>query len=150
MDQPKTHSSIRGVTLLDVLEDTSGGEIESVLNDDRGLSQVVKDEEFMNEIVVVHVHSSTNENDPPHFILSVNGTSQPVFRGHNTPIKRKYLEVLARMKTTRFTQPARDNMNPEPGNALIPHTGMVYPFQVIEDKNPRGGAWLSAILQENV
>lgn len=146
----KNKSSIRGVQFLDVLEDTSGGEIESVLNDDSGLTQVVKDEAFMNEVVVVHAHASTNENDPPHFILSVNGTNQPVFRGQNTPMKRKYLEVLARMKTTNFTQPPRDNMNPEPGNALIPHTGMVYPFQVIEDKNPRGPAWLSAILQENV
>lgn len=140
--------TINGV--VNVLDDVSGGEIEAVLNRDPAILKKVADEEvFMNEIVTVFVHPSTNPNDPPHFILSVNGMNQPVFRGQATPMRRKYLEVMARMKETRYTQPARDMMNPEAGNAMLPATGVVYPFQILEDKNPRGFAWLQAILSEN-
>lgn len=140
--------TINGV--VNVLDDVSGGEIEAVLNrDPHILKKIVDEEAFMNEVVWVYVHPSTNANDPPHFILSVNGTNQPVFRGEKTPMKRKYLEVLARMKETRYTQPSRDMMNPEVGNQLLPATGVCYPFQILEDKNPRGFPWLQAILSEN-
>lgn len=135
---------------VSVLEDTSGGEFEAIVTQDPGLQkQILEEEVFMNEIVEVYCYPSTNENEPPHFTLSVNGTNQPVFRGSVTPMKRKYLEVLARMKQTAFTQPARDIMNPEAGNQLIGRTALVYPFELRKDPNPRGPAWLAAIVSEN-
>lgn len=135
---------------VNVLDDTGdvGLELDPVVTSDKGLSRVLADEAFMNEIVVVHVHSSQNQADPPHFILNVNGTNQPVIRGHDNPMRRKYLEVLARMKATSFSQPERNPMSPDAGNQLIPHTSMVYPFNVVRDDNPRGPAWLSAVMAE--
>ncbi len=112
------------------------------------IRKIASDEAFMHEIVTVLVHPSANENDPQHFVLNVNNTNQPVFRGAPTPIRRKYLEVLARMKETKYTQPQRDMANPELGNQVIGRTALVYPFEVLEDKNPRGAEWLRGILAE--
>jgi len=115
---------------------------------DHTLAAVLDQAKFMEEVCDVYVHSGSNETDPGHFILNVNGINQPVFRGQVTPMRRKYLEVLARMKETKFSQPARDSGNPEPGNALIPRTMQVHPFEVRNDPNRLGPAWLRQILAE--
>ena len=68
----------------------------------KDLRDVVNSEAFMNEMVVVVVHPTTDENQPGNFLLNVNGVNQPVMRGIPTLMKRKYLEVLARMKETKY------------------------------------------------
>ena len=138
-------SRVIGVTVADDTGNVLG--IENI-RADHTLSKVLEQEQFMEEVCKVYVHSSANEGDPGHFILNVNGINQPVFRNETTPMRRKYLEVLARMKETKFSQPTRDSGNPEPGNALIPRTVQVYPFQVEHDPNPLGAAWLRQILAE--
>jgi hypothetical protein len=115
---------------------------------DADLKQLARDAAFMEEEVVIEIVSATTENDPPCVVLNVNGVNQPVWRGVPSPIKRKYLEVLARMKETRYSQLATNYINPEVSNALQPRTGIVYPFQVISDKNPKGAPWLRRILAE--
>jgi len=115
---------------------------------DHTLSKVLEQEKFMEEILDVYVHSSSNENDPPHGIVNCNGINQPFFRGEVTPMRRKYVEILARMKETKYSQPAQNMMNPEAGNVVIPRTMNVYPFQVNKDPNPLGPAWLQHILLE--
>lgn len=115
---------------------------------DHTLAKVLNQEKFMEEECDVYVHSSSNENDPTHFILNVNGLNQPVFRNQVTPMRRKYLEVLARMKETKFSQPAMNMGNPEASNTVVPRTVQVYPFEVRRDPNPLGPAWLHHILAE--
>ena len=110
--------------------------------------QLASDEAFMEERVTIVIHPTTDENQPNHVILNVNGTNQPVIRGVPTSIKRKYLEVLARMKETKYSQPQRDMANPEYGNQVIGRTALVYPFDVQEDANPKGRAWLQNIMAE--
>lgn len=104
----------------------------------------------MNEIVEVLVHSSSDENAPDHFILNVNGVNQPVFRGNVTPMKRMFLEVLARMKETKYSQRTMDFSAPERSNQIIPRTAQVYPFEIVKDPNRNGSAWLHKILSERV
>lgn len=110
--------------------------------------QLAADEAFMEERVTIVIHPTTDENQPGHVILNVNGVNQPVVRGVPTTIKRKYLEVLARMKETKYSQPQRDMANPEYGNQVIGRTALVYPFDVQEDANPKGRAWLQNIMAE--
>lgn len=138
-------SKIIGVAVADDTGDVLG--IESI-RADHTLSKVLDQEKFMEEVCDVYVHSSANENDPPHFILNVNGFNQPVFRGQVTPMRRKYIEVLARMKETKYSQPAMNMANPEAGNVVIPRTMQVYPFEVRRDPNRLGPAWLSNVLAE--
>lgn len=104
-------------------------------------------EKFMNEFVIVEVAETTNENEAPSIVLSVNGLTQPVFRGQPTKMRRMFVEVLARCKESKYTQ---HQINPnEPDRIeLRQKTALAYPFQVLEDDNPRGRAWLRAVLSE--
>lgn len=111
--------------------------------------QTISEEEFMNELLVIEISPSTSEEDNPIVPLNVNGNPHPVARGFPVEIRRKFVEILARCKETKYKQPTRDMMNPEAGNALIGRTALTYPFQVLEDKNPKGRAWLQAVLAEN-
>lgn len=122
--------------------------IDTVANGD--LSQLARDESFMNEIVRIRLATTTDVNAPPYATVTVNDVNNRVHlpRGVVIPVKRLHVEVLARMRETRFTQPVRNMMDPEAGNFLIPHHGQCYPFEVIEDRNPRGRAWLESVLSE--
>ena len=104
---------------------------------------------FMEEPVKVMVHDSTNPNDDP-FPEVLNGgdrNRQYFIRGQEQVVKRKYIEVLARMKRTTYSQEKYKDGNGDDAYRQIPHTALRVPFAVIEDSE-RGRQWLKAILQE--
>lgn len=109
--------------------------------------QLAADEAFMNEVVTVMVHSTTDENQAPHIIINCNGTNQPIVRGVPTKIRRKYLEILARMKETKYTQVTPNPAAPDVSELKARH-GLAYPFELMDDPNPRGRAWLTNVLAE--
>ena len=137
-----SRSPVKGIELHDdqTVVDTVAGNVD--------FGKLAADEAFMNEHVTIMIHPTTDENQPNHVILNVNGVNQPVVRGVQTVVKRKYLEVLARMKETKYSQPQRDMSNPEYGNQVIGRTALVYPFDVLSDNNPKGRAWLHNIMAE--
>ena len=104
-------------------------------------------EAFMNEKVNIIIHDSQSEDDLKVVVLSVNGINHPVMRGEETPVKRFFVESLARAKTTHNKQLPRTPENAD-RNDLIPRVSLSYPFSIIEDRNPKGGQWLRAILGE--
>jgi len=113
----------------------------------RDFSKLASDEAFMNELVTVMVHSTTDENQPNHVVVNCNGMNQPLIRGVPTTVKRKYVEILARMKETKYTQVTRNASAPEQIDMIARH-GLSFPFDLVEDKNPRGRAWLQNVLAE--
>jgi hypothetical protein len=113
----------------------------------RDFSKIAADEAFMNEMVTVMVHSTTDENQPNHVVVNCNGMNQPLIRGVPTTVKRKYVEILARMKETKYTQVTRNPAAPDQIDMVARH-GLSYPFDLIEDNNPRGRAWLQNVLAE--
>lgn len=113
----------------------------------RDFSKLAADEAFMNELVTVMVHSTTDENQPNHVVVNCNGMNQPLIRGVPTTVKRKYVEILARMKETKYTQVTRNASAPEQIDMIARH-GLSFPFDLVEDKNPRGRAWLQNVLTE--
>lgn len=110
-------------------------------------SVLAASEAFMNEQVLIMVHSTTDENQSPHVLVNCNGTNQPIIRGVPTTVRRKYLEILARMKETRYTQMTPNPAAPDLTEMRARH-GLAYPFDLIEDKNPKGRAWLNNVLAE--
>ena len=114
---------------------------------ERDLHSLAQDEQFMNEILTVTVHPVSDENAPPYVILNVNGVSQPIARGIEQKVKRKFVEVLARMKETKYTQ-IQNNVADPSDRSLIGRSGLCYPFEVVSDPNRKGRAWLSKILAE--
>ena len=112
-----------------------------------GLRELAASEAFMNEMVEVMVHASTDENQSPHVILNCNGTNQPILRGVPMRVRRKYVEILARMKETKYSQITRNPGAPDQIDMIARH-GLAYPFEMLSDENPRGRAWLQNVLAE--
>lgn len=132
------------MTGVEIIDDEPVIETVSASKDFR---QLAADEAFMNELVTVMVHSTTDENQAPHIIVNCNGVNQPIMRGIPTKIRRKYLEILARMKETKYTQVTPNPAAPDVSE-LRPRHGLAYPFEVVDDENPRGRAWLQNVLAE--
>jgi hypothetical protein len=109
--------------------------------------QMAASEAFMNEFVESMIHSTTDENQAPHIIVNCNGVNQPIIRGVPTKVRRKYVEILARMKETKYSQVTPNPAAPDVSEMRARH-GLAYPFEVIDDKNPRGRAWLQNVLAE--
>ena len=129
---------------IDILDDS---EIVEPVTGNRDFKKMMKEESFMEEVVTLMIHPTTNENEPPYAHLNVNGFNQVIPRGQNVPVRRKYVEVLARMKETRYTQMTPNPSEPD-RSVMVARHGLAFPFSVVEDKNPKGRAWLDQILAE--
>lgn len=101
---------------------------------------------FMEEMVEVLVHESTDKNAEPMVEVYNNGTVQRFARGRSQICKRKYLEVLARAKETSIATNEDTNRNGEKYYRVDKYTALKYPFSVIRDDNPKGQAWLKSVL----
>ncbi|OGT57516.1 MAG: hypothetical protein A3E01_08230 [Gammaproteobacteria bacterium RIFCSPHIGHO2_12_FULL_63_22] len=100
---------------------------------------------FMEDVLIVNIHDSTNPTDDPTPMVWNDGVSMLLIRGKEQPVKRKFVEILARMKRVTFTQERLPNNE---GYRNVPHSALLVPFAVVSDPNVRGGAWLKAILAE--
>lgn len=109
--------------------------------------ELAAEESFMNELVTIMIHSTTDENQAPHVIVNCNGVNQPIMRGIPMQVKRKYVEILAHMKETKYSQVTRNPSAPDQIELIARH-GLSYPFDLVEDNNPRGRAWLNHVLAE--
>ena len=113
------------------------------------LGKIAAEEAFMAEEVTVVIMPTTDPNAPPYATINVNGEMKVIQRNVPTRVKRKHLEVLARMKETRWLQNVPDGyIGQIDASSLRGHTGFAYPFTVTEDKNPKGGAWLANVMAE--
>ena len=108
-------------------------------------------EAFMHEEVLIIV-SPAKENGSLEVITpNVNGINQPIVRGQQIPVKRKYIEALARAHTIGYEQRVQNPSMPE-NIQMLAKAVPDYPFEVIED-TPKGKAWLKGVrerLQQEV
>ena len=132
---------IQGMEIID------NAEIVETVSESLDFRSLAASEAFMNEMVTVMVHSTTDENQPPQVIINCNGMNQPIMRGYPTSVRRKYVEILARMKETKYSQVTRNPSAPDQIDLVARH-GLSYPFELVEDANPRGRAWLQNVLAE--
>lgn len=103
---------------------------------------------FNEEKVTVMIHEDTDPNAENPVQVAVNGVNQFFFRGQAQEVRRKYVEVLARCKRTRIATPEVTDSSGARTNLVRQATSLRYPFQVIHDPNPKGAAWLKAIMTE--
>lgn len=110
---------------------------------------IAAEEEFMNEFLVIEVPASNNENEAPHVVVNCNGTNQVIMRGVPVRVRRKYVEILARAKEIKYRQETRNPAAPDQ-ISMLQTAALSYPFQVHQDPNRKGPAWLLHILNEPV
>lgn len=103
---------------------------------------------FMNEIVEVRIFNSSEEGSDPVPTYTVEGINQPIIRGVWTPVKRKYVESMARTRRSRTLQSRPDPSKPEQ-ILTFEEQSIKDPFE-IRDKNPIGAAWLNSIMSERM
>lgn len=104
-------------------------------------------EDFMNDILTIYVHPSNNKEDNPVIVPNVNGVNQPIVRGQDCRVKRKFVEALARGRDTRYEQKFPDKSEPDK-YIMAPDTVVTNSFVVRKDPHPKGHEWLQAILAE--
>jgi hypothetical protein len=123
--------------------------IEIVEGPTTAMKDWIETEAFMNEKVLVMVQPSNDPNDADMNFVQVwiNGVIQTFKRGNPQWVRRCYVERLARAKATFYSQRIDERLG-ESMNTLSPVKVLRYPFSVLQDKNPNGGAWLQQVLAE--
>jgi hypothetical protein len=101
---------------------------------------------FMEEPVTIRVGTSTDKNAEPVFELNIAGKSELFRRGETKTVKRYFVDHMARMKVTSYSQ--KEVFNAEGIKQVLnePHTALKYDFQMVRDANPLGEHWLKATL----
>lgn len=69
--------------------------------------------------------------------------------GFDWTVKRKYVAILAGAKIDKINTIKGSVTDENPQNRISRITTALVTFSVIEDKNPRGAAWLSELLRRN-
>lgn len=102
---------------------------------------------FMEEPVTVMVHRSREKFAPLVLDFYVNG--KPIWLRVDTPttIPRKYVEVIARAQPMDVRTQIDDEQSDNPINRIVRSMSSQFPFTVVEDKNPKGAAWLAQVMR---
>lgn len=103
---------------------------------------------FLEERVKIVLHESTNPNDQQVVSFAVNGSTIYLTRGVPTVVRRKYLEMILRAKAQDVRVNVVRDANGDVVNRTSKTSALAYPFSVIEDRNPRGAAWLAQRMRE--
>ena len=113
-------------------------------------------EAFMNEVLTVYCDDSPDLNATPKVEVAVNGRRIFIPRGIETnvghdeygrqvPVKRMYIERLARARRTSYRQDMK--VTDETMNKLFRHSALEYPFRVVDDSE-KGREWLKRIMMQ--
>jgi hypothetical protein len=116
-------------------------EVEKIVSDDPD------DVRFMNQEITIILAEPASESDPMFVEVNVNGDYRVGVRGEEMKLRRSHLAVLARAKQSRVRQKKIVNGDGSMGFVEENVLALTYPFQVIEDPDPRrGGPWLRRLL----
>ncbi len=143
-DTPRTLSSTG-----DAADSLSPTVIEPV---DRPLSGMDQEKlamlKFMEDELEIHVHSTSDKWAEQIFEIFVNGKREVFRRNETKRVKRYFVDRLARLKPTTYTQREVVNRDGIKDILFDPHTGLKYPFSVRYDPHPLGNDWLRSVLAE--
>lgn len=103
---------------------------------------------FMAEPVTIRIATTTDKNAEQVFEVNINGKLEFFRRGETKTVSRNFVDRLARLKTTIYSQ--REVINHEGIKDIVydEHTGLKYDFAVVRDDHPRGAEWLKHVLAE--
>ena len=99
------------------------------------------------EPVTVIVQDSGDSKYPdPCISVWVNGKHQLFVRNMRITCKRMYVEALARSRPESYDNQEYTTPDGVRGYRYNRRVAPKYPFQVVQDDNPRGAAWLQTLL----
>lgn len=116
-----------------------------------GLNDKAANLAFFEEIVTINISEGAEKNAERHIFLSVNGQGPGpggipwVPRGQDIQLRRKFVSVLAGARPVRYVNYEDVAPDGERQSKQRASSADRYPFQVVEDQNPRGREWLSKL-----
>jgi hypothetical protein len=117
---------------------------------------------FMEEPVTIMLNPTAEKNAPTAFPVWVNGRMAEILHngkwmeigylpvGQTMTIKRKVLEVIIRAKTDTVHTRVKEMDSERPNNVIERFTSPVHSFSIIEDRSPRGAAWVQELRRRNL
>lgn len=104
---------------------------------------------FMEQVVTIVVADTDDEAQQPVPVAINDGIRQAFIRGIPLEVKRKFVEILGRCKKTGYTNVRYINEQGDESYKAVPHTTLMYPFQILQDPaGLKGMEWLKRILAE--
>jgi hypothetical protein len=101
---------------------------------------------FMDEMVTIRIGTASDPNAEQVFELNIAGRSELFRRGETKRVRRFYVDHMARMKVTAYSQKEVFNAEGIKQYLNVPHTALKYDFAMVRDDNPMGESWLKATL----
>jgi hypothetical protein len=128
-------------------ESMSGGVIERVSempHDDEHTAMLA----FMAEPIEVRIAETSDPEAEQIFEITINGRTELFRRGETKTVPRYYIDRMARLKETRYTN--REVVSADGTRDVVydPRTSLKYDFAITRDTNPLGASWHRAVLLE--
>lgn len=117
---------------------------------------------FNEEPLTIRIEPSSEKHAASAHPIWVNGKGAEVFQngqwqeigylpvGRVLIVKRKCVAVLAGAKFDRISTEVVEVQNENPNNTIRRFTSSAVSFSVLEDRNPKGRAWLSELIRRNM
>lgn len=103
-------------------------------------------EAFMEEMVEVQIHTTSDKDADQVFEIAVNGRRCMFHRGQKKRVKRYFVFGLATARPNHYDNQAYTMNNGARAYRYPVRSGLRYPFNMTRDENPIGEAWLERIL----
>lgn len=163
MARQELHSDTLKIDQHAPFSDTSPYDGDIVLADPSIAKKEYMDElSFMEEPVTIRLEPSSDKNAATAFPVWINGKmAETLVRGKwyetgylpvgvELTVKRKVLEVIIRAKIDTIHTQVQNMESDRPNNVVQRFTSAVHSFSILEDRNPRGPAWVSEMRRRNL
>lgn len=164
MPRQELHSDTMPIEQMPPIEDISKYDGDVVLTEKtKGPSpEYLAELAFNEEPVTIRIEPSSDKNAATAFPVWVNGKGAEVFQnnrwdeigylpvGRVLIVKRKVLEVIIRAKVDTVHTKVQEMDSERPNNVIQRFTSPVHSFSIIEDRNPRGAAWVTELRRRNL
>ncbi len=116
---------------------------------------------FNEEPLTIRLQPSSEKNAAMSMPVTVNGKPAEVYQNGrwmevgylpvNTTltVKRKVVEIIARARIDTVNTEIIGPETADPRNQIRRNTSPLHSFSILEDKNPRGRAWLTELMNRN-
>jgi hypothetical protein len=162
MARQELHSDKLAIEQKAPILDPSTYEGEVVLTERTHEQDYLDELAFMEEPVTIRLEPSSDKNAAGALPVWVNGRMAEIFEagawreigylpvGRVLVVKRKVLEVIIRAKTDTIHTKVREMDSERPNNVIERYTSPLTGFSILEDRNPKGSAWIGEMRRRNL
>lgn len=162
MARQELHSDTMKVEQKPPISDTSTYDGDVVLTERTHDQDYLDELAFMQEPVTIRLEPSTEKNAAGAYPVWCNGKPAEVFQngrwdeigylpvGRVLTVRRSILEIIIRAKIDTIQTQIIGQDSERPNNVVSRFTSPVHSFSIIEDRNPRGPAWVQELRRRNL